>query len=144
MGEEETRPPQQEPIQTPAPQSPIGAGIAENTWAMVVHLAALSGCLIPFGNIIGPLLVWVIKKDELPSIDRHGKAALNFNISISIYVTVASIVSGILVIVVIGAILLPLVMVAYYVFIVLFPILAGMKANEGGWYDYPMTIQFIK
>ena len=52
MDEEETRPTQQEPTQTPAPQSPIGAGIAENTWAMVVHLAALSGCLIPFGNII--------------------------------------------------------------------------------------------
>ena len=144
MDEEERNPTQPEPLQTQAPQPRVGPGIADNTWAMVVHLAALSGCLIPFGNIIGPLLVWIIKKDELPAIDRHGKAALNFNISVSIYVTVASIISGILVIVVIGAILLPLVMVAYYVLIVLFPILAGMKANEGGWYEYPMAIQFIK
>ena len=50
----------------------------EKTMAMFCHLAAFAGVVIPFGNIIGPLVVWLIKKDSSPYIDYHGREALNF------------------------------------------------------------------
>jgi hypothetical protein len=88
--------------------------------------------------------VWIIKKDEMPEVDRHGKASLNFQISLLIWVTIAWAVVGVLCILVIGIVLIPVLALGQVVVTVLFPVLAGLKANEGGWYDYPLTIQFIK
>ena len=119
-------------------------GMTENTWAMIVHLSALVGFLIPFGNVLGPLILWVIKKDELPLVDRHGKEALNYHISISIYLAVAWGITLVLSLVVIGFLLVPVVAIANVLLMALFPALAGVKANEGGWYEYPLTIQFIR
>ena len=145
MGEEETTVPEQESSQQQESVPPaMSGGMTENTWAMLVHLSALVGVLMPFGNIVAPLVVWILKKDEMPLIDRHGKEVLNFQISITIYATIAGIVSSILIIAFIGMILLPLVAVAYYAIFVIFAIIAGLKANEGGWFDYPMKIELIK
>ena len=84
------------PAETPAPAR-AAQRMTENTWAMIVHLSALSGYLFPVvGNIAAPLVVWIIKKDEMPEVDRHGfpscrsdgapgKVALNFQISVLIY-----------------------------------------------------------
>ena len=106
---------------------------------------ALFGVMAPgVGNILGPLLVWVILKDRLPLVDRHGKEAVNFNISLVIYSLVAGAVATALVFVIIGVFLLPLVGIAFYIMSILFPVLAGLKANEGGFYFYPLTIRFIK
>lgn len=118
--------------------------MAANTWAMLAHLASLSGYIIPFGNILGPLIIWILKKDEMPEVDRHGKASMNFQISMLIWITLAGAVSFALTFVLIGFVLLPLVGIAAVIMLVLFPVLAGMKANEGGWYEYPCTIQFLK
>ena len=52
----------------------------EKTWAMLCHLSAVAGFVIPFGSILGPLVVWLIKKDEMPIVDLHGKKSLNFQI----------------------------------------------------------------
>ena len=60
--------------ETGQPQPTMVGGMTENTWAMLTHLAGLVGVLIPFGNILGPLVVWMTQKDKMPSIDRHGKA----------------------------------------------------------------------
>ena len=54
------------------------------TWSMLCHLSALAGLIIPFGSILGPLIVWQIKKNELPEIDPHGKESVNFQITILI------------------------------------------------------------
>lgn len=64
----------------PQSQPPVAPGNESQarTWNMLCHLSALAGYIIPFGNILGPLLVWQIKKNEFPSVDEHGKAALNF------------------------------------------------------------------
>jgi uncharacterized Tic20 family protein len=63
----------------------IRSGIRdERTWAMLCHLAALAGCLLPLGNILGPLAIWLLKKNESSFIDEHGKAALNFQITITL------------------------------------------------------------
>ena len=54
------------------------------TWGMICHLMSLSGYLIPFGNIIGPLIIWAVKKDEYPFVDDQGKEAMNFQLTLTI------------------------------------------------------------
>jgi uncharacterized Tic20 family protein len=108
----------------------------ERLWAMFAHLSAFLGHFIPFGNIIGPLVIWMIKKDTSPLIDDQGKESTNAQISLSIYL----IVSGILCWILIGFLLLPVV----YVTGVILVIIAAVKANEGVRYRYPFIIRLIK
>jgi hypothetical protein len=108
-------------------------------WGMICHLAGLGG-LIPvvpiIGSVIGPLIVWQIKKDEFDFVADQGKEALNFQISILMY----AIVSGLLCFACVGFVLLP----AVYVFDLIFLLIAAVKANDGEHYRYPLTIRFIK
>ena len=110
----------------------------QKMWAMFCHLAGLARFVapVPFAGIIAPLVVWQIKKDEHPFVDRNGKEAVNFQISMAIYLLVAIL----LIFVVVGIFLLP----AVAVFNIVFLIIAGVKANNGEHYEYPMTIRFIK
>lgn len=99
-------------------------------WAMLCHLLGLFTCFI------GPLIVWLIKKEEDPFINNQGKEALNFQITVAI----ASVVSALLAVVCIGIILGMVVAVADLVFC----IVAAVKANGGEAYRYPVSIRFIK
>ena len=73
------------PDRKPPPQGG-GYSSEENQWAMLAHLSALAMFALPtLGQIVGPLIVWLIKKDELPLVDQHGKESLNFQISMTIY-----------------------------------------------------------
>ena len=115
----------------------------DTTWGMLCHISALAGFVIPFGNIIGPVIVWVLKKDQSPFVDAHGKEAINFNISYSIYFVALAIIGFILSFILIGFLvfmLMPFVAIAVLVFIVL----AAIKASKGEFYKYPLTIQFVK
>ncbi len=106
-------------------------------WAMLCHLSALATYIgLPFGNIIGPLVVWMIKRETSPFVDDQGKEALNFNISMIIY----GIVCAVLMLVVIGFFLLILLCIAHIVL----TIIAAIKANNGETYRYPATIRFVK
>lgn len=105
-------------------------------WAMICHLAALSGYVIPFGNLLGPLIVWAIKKDEHPFIDDQGKEALNFQLTM----TLVAIGCIVLMFVLIGFLLIG----ALVVFTLIMIIIASIKANEGVYYRYPLTIRFFK
>jgi hypothetical protein len=109
------------------------------TWAMFCHLAGLC-FLVPIvpviGGIIGPLIVWQIKKEEFGFVDDQGKEAVNFQISILIY----ALVSGLLCFACVGFVLLP----AVYIFDLVFMLIAAVKANDGERYRYPLTIRFIK
>ncbi len=108
----------------------------EKTWGMLCHLSAFAVFLFPaLGNVIGPLIVWLIKKDESPFVDDQGKESLNFQISFTIYCLVASI----LIFVVIGIILLIALGIAFLVLV----IIASIKANEGEEFRYPLTIRLI-
>ena len=61
-------------------------------WAGFCHLAALAGYVVPMvGNIVGPLVVWLMKKEEYPLVDDQGKESINFQISILIYVAVSAV-----------------------------------------------------
>jgi len=108
----------------------------ENMWAMFCHLSALAGFVIPLGNIIGPLVIWLIKKDEFPLVNDQGKEALNFQISMTIFF----IASAILIIILIGIVLL----IGLALFDIIVTVIAMVKANEGVAYRYPLNIRFIK
>ncbi len=125
----------QEPVSTAASQ-PETLSKDARTYGMLCHLIAFAGFVFPFGNLIGPLVVWLLKKDDFPFVDEQGKESLNFQISMSIY----AIVSAILIAVLIGIVLL----IAIVVFEVIMVIIASIRANEGAKYRYPLTIRFIK
>ena len=107
----------------------------ERNWGMFCHLSALAGFIIPFGNIIGPLIIWLVKRDQFPFVNDQGKESLNFQISILIYIAV----SAVLALLLIGFLL----MAAVGVFCLIMVILASVKANEGVAYRYPLCIRFI-
>lgn len=109
------------------------------TWNMLCHISALAGCIIPFGNIIGPLIVWQMKKGEIPSVDAHGKESLNFQIFASIVLTAASIVTVILCFLFIGFLLIPILGLAVLAVLVL-TVIAGVKASQGEFYQYPFVL----
>lgn len=115
---------------TPNPQAQV------NTWIMLCHLSALCGIVIPFGHIILPLVLWLVKKQEIPAVDEHGKEVLNFQISMTIYGFVAFLTTFIL----IGFILLPALGITWLILV----IMAAVKTNTGAMYRYPLTIRFIK
>jgi uncharacterized Tic20 family protein len=109
-------------------------------WAMFCHLAALATFVMPgVGLVVGPLVVWLIKKEQYPFVDEQGKEAVNFQISMLIYFAI-------------GALLLlacgigVFVMIAVGVLDLVFMIIAAIKANEGYHYryPYPFIIHFVK
>lgn len=109
----------------------------DRIWATLCHLSALIGFLLPVaGNIAGPLVFWLLKKDQMPLVDSNGKEALNFQISMSIYALCAAT----LIIVLIGIPLLYMIVLADHVLI----IMASVKTSEGSPYRYPLTIRLIK
>ncbi len=106
-------------------------------WAMFCHLGALVGLLgNGIGFILGPLVVWLVKREEDPFIDAHGKEALNFQLSMLIY----TLVSIPLIFVIIGIFML----IAIGLLVIILPIIAGIRANDGGFFRYPLTIRMIK
>jgi len=108
----------------------------ERNWGMGCHLAALSGFIIPFGHIIGPLVIWLMKKDESEFVDDQGKESLNFQISVTIYLVIAAI----LILIVIGIFL----MAAIGVFVLVMVVIASVKASSGEKFRYPLTLRLIQ
>lgn len=135
-------PPQQPVVATPAAPtapaaSPAGAmNKDEQTMGMLCHLTALAKYLIPFGHIIGPLVIWMLKRQEMPFVESEGKESLNFQISMTIYALLA----GISILLLVGILLLPAVLIFDFVFI----IIASIEAANGKSYRYPLCIRFIK
>jgi uncharacterized Tic20 family protein len=119
----------QDLVPTPTPEA--------RQWAMFCHYAAFFWFLVPMiGNVIGPLIVWQLKKDLDPFVNEQGKEALNFQITFSL----AMIVCGILAWVVIGFPLMLLVSISALVL----TIIAGIKANAGEVYRYPICWRVVK
>ena len=115
---------------------PAPTNSEERTWAMLCHLSALAGFVIPMGNVIGPLVVWLIKKDEMPLVAQHGIKSLNFQLTILI----VYIICFFLMFLVIGVFLLPIVAI----FSLIMVIVATVKANDGKEFDYPFSLNLIK
>ena len=122
---------------TAPPPAPSGVpSNEEKQWALFAHLSALIGYIIPFGSIIGPLVIWQIKKNEMPFVDDQGKEALNFQITVAII----AIICFVLILILIGILLLWALAIANLVFI----IIAALAANNGQAYRYPFAFRFIK
>ena len=118
-------------------ESSAGTSNEVNKWAMLCHLSALVGLLgNGIGFLLGPLIVWLIKRDEHPFIDEQGKEAVNFQITMFIGLFVAAI----LVFVLIG---IPL-LFALMILMIVFPIVAAIKVSNGERYRYPFAIRLIK
>ena len=106
-------------------------------WAMIAHVVALVGLLgNGVGFLLGPLIVWMMKREEHAFVAEQGKEAVNFQITMA----VAAVISLILTLVVVGIFLL----IAVGLVATILPVIAGMKANEGVHYRYPLTYRFIK
>ncbi|NKB35943.1 MAG: DUF4870 domain-containing protein [Gammaproteobacteria bacterium] len=107
-------------------------------WAMASHLSPLAGYFfpIPFCSLLGPLIIWLIKKDESAFISDQAKEAMNFQLTI----TIAYLISLALIFVLIGFFLIGV--VAIYALVMI--IIAAIKASEGEHYRYPYCIRFIK
>jgi uncharacterized Tic20 family protein len=107
------------------------------TLGMVCHLSALIGLLgVPLLHIIGPLVVWLWRKDQYTFVDDQGKEALNFQISMTIY----GIVAGILTLLLIGWLLLAVLWIANIILVVI----AASRADHGEAYRYPFNLRLIK
>ena len=123
-----------EPIKTPIDITPPSKD--ERTWAMLCHISTFCGMIIPFGNILAPLIIWLIKKEELPFVADQGKEVLNFQISMTIYL----LISGLLCIILIG---IPIV-IGLVIFCFIITIIAAISANDGTPYRYPINLRLIK
>jgi len=120
-------------------EAKAGAEISKDArmWAMICHLSGLAGLIVPIiGCVVGPLVVWQMKKEEFTFVNEQGKEAVNFQISMLIY----GIVAGLLCFVCVGFVLAPAVAIVDLVFL----LIAAVKANNGLHYRYPLTIRFIK
>ena len=119
----------------PSPPTPSTSSDVR-TWSVLCHASALLGLFFHFlGHLGGPLIVWLMKRGDSPEIDAHGKESLNFQISMLIYDAVAAI----LCVVLIG---IPI-LIALWVLNTVLVIIASVKASEGKFYRYPITIRFI-
>ena len=109
-------------------------------WAAFAHLMGLTVLVgIPFGNIIGPLAVWMFKRNEFAFVDVHGKEALNFQISMTLYALIGVALLVTIVGLPLGLLLLLLVALGGLIL----TIVAAIKANEGQVYRYPFTLRFV-
>lgn len=138
-------------VVTPPP-APSGTPSAEERqWAMFAHLSALLGGILTshlfgWGCFLGPLVIWLLKKDTLPFVDDQGKEALNFNITAAIIGLALLVLSVPLTIVTLGLWLILAVPVAIALGIgwLVLTVIAAVKANEGVAYRYPISLRLIK
>lgn len=117
------------------PQQPIAMQAAtqdERTWGMLAHLSALVAGLIGL-SFLGPLVVWMIKKEESVFVGDQAKEALNFQLAVLIAALVCAATC-------IGLILLPVIGIGALIY----TIIAGIEANKGIYYRYPYSIRLIK
>ena len=141
MAEINETPESEETSAEPQQEQPAGGEESQvskdaRLWGMLCHLAGFAGFAFPFGNVILPLIFWQIKKDEFPFVDDQGKEAVNFQISITLYVLACIPLTFVCV----GMLLLP----AVVIFAVVMLIIAAIKANGGQAYRYPLCIRLIK
>ncbi len=137
----ENQPPAPPPV---APAGPPPYASQTRTWNMLCHLSALAGFIgIPLGNVLGPLLVWQVKQNEFPSVDVHGKAALNFQLTVLIAIIVTVAAGFVLAFFCVGFLLF-FVAAAIGLVGLIFALIAGIKANNGEDYKYPYLIEFVK
>jgi len=112
----------------------------QRTWAMIAHLSAFAYYFTGIGHLLGPLIVWLSKRDGMPFVDDQAKEALNFQISITIYVIAAVLMCVTVILAVIG---IPILIVVH-TFQIVCIIIAAIKAHDGVPFRYPLSLRLIK
>ena len=105
-------------------------------WSMFLHLSVLTTYIVPLAGLVAPIVIWQMKKNDSPKLDMHGKIVVNWVLSMILYM----IVSVVLSFVIIG---LPM-LLALVILNIVFPIIGGIKANNGETWRYPLSIRFMK
>jgi uncharacterized Tic20 family protein len=141
--------PEPVPETSPPPIAEPSEVKADNTMGMLCHLLALTAVIgVPLGNILGPLIVWLIKRDDDPFVDSCGKESLNFQISVTIYgVVLFALMLPATILPFFGILLVPLIMLggmALVIGAIVYTIIAAIKASEGTSYTYPYSLRLIK
>jgi uncharacterized Tic20 family protein len=134
------------PPPVPENQTPVvpSSTTSDNSLAVVMHLLGFSWFVFPFyGNILGPLVLWLIKRGDSSYLDRVGKEVLNFQISFSIYISAALAVGTMLLIFLVG-ILFYLLAAAIWVVWIILMIVGAVKTSNGEEYKYPFTIRLLQ
>ncbi|PKP13712.1 MAG: DUF4870 domain-containing protein [Bacteroidetes bacterium HGW-Bacteroidetes-3] len=118
----------------------------DKTYSSITHLSSFAGWVFPFGNIIVPFILWSAKKSESTYIDTHGKAAVNFQLSLMLYSFLLALLIIPITIFTLGLGLIALILGIIPILIIIIAIIisASIKASNGEYYDYPFTIAFIK
>jgi uncharacterized protein len=129
-------PPQSSSPQSSSPQPGQSKNLEPNQWAMFLHLSLLTSLIVPVSGLIISILIWQLKKEEIPQIEVHGRNMANWELSLLIY----GIISVILTPFLIGFPLLAALIGCKIVF----PIIAGLNANEGKAWQYPLAIRFLR
>lgn len=136
------------PPAAPPPPAPGTPSAEERQWAMFAHLSALLGGLLTagwafsIGCFIGPLVIWMMKKETMPFVDDQGKEALNFNITLGIVFLALLILS--IVTLGIGLLLTVPLMIIFGIAWLVLTIIASIKANNGETYRYPFALRLVK
>lgn len=110
--------------------------MTNRNWAMLLHLSVFAGWFIPMLGFLAPIVIWQVKRAEIPELEEHGKEVLNFMLSMLIY----SVISGVLIFAFVGFFLL----LALGAIGLIFPIIGGIKASNGELWRYPLIIRLVK
>jgi uncharacterized Tic20 family protein len=112
----------------------------EKSWAVAAHLASVAGWVgVPFGHILAPLVVLLVKKDESPFVRSQAIESLNFQLSMTIYAVAALALA----ITVIGLVIAIPALIALVIGDVILTIVGAIRVSEGVPYRYPLTIRFL-
>lgn len=124
------------PVLPKRTELPALSAAESRQWAVFLHLAGFANYVgIPFGSILGPLVLWLLKRDQSEFVNECGKEALNFHLSMLIF----SLISIPLIFVFVGFFTL----LAISIIEIIFTIIAMVKASDGEIYRYPLSIRFI-
>lgn len=128
----------------PPPNRASGLPGDARTWALAAHLSAFLGAWVALA-FLGPLIVWLLKRDEDPFINHHSREALNFNISVAIYGVVLAILAIPIGVLTLGLGFIPLILIggALGIFWIVLTIIAAVSASNGELYRYPLTIRLV-
>ena len=127
---------QSEPMGDAGSKNKAGLSQDEKNWGMFCHVAVFAGCIVPLGNIIGPLVIWLMKKDQYGFVDYNARQAMNFQITFLIAMLAGLLLSFVL----IGI----LMMIGFGIFALVVTIKAIVASSRGEYYSYPCSIQFIR
>ena len=124
-----------------------GPSPGSRNWAAFAHLSTFSALVgVPFGNIIGPLVIWLATRREDAYAERHAREALNFNLSLSLYGLMLVVAGTVLLVVVIGLAVLLVAVLYFFVFFfvwLILSIVAAIAASRGEEYTYPLTMRLV-